>query len=161
MPGTFVSFAFLNPRLPLQGRFPMVSAFHLPPSTNTTKGSRGSAPAPRHTHGVRSELPVSSWSVSRSQQGRTKSPPCLSLARTDDTETVRFGHFVSFPPVSMIYQIKLQYGFLVDAPDQSTAYMKAVRALRDNPGSHISNVAEAPASKKKSMSLLMRIIKGV
>jgi hypothetical protein len=60
----------------------------------------------------------------------------------------------------MIYQIKLQYGFLVDATDQASAYSKAVKALRENPGSHISGVTQASAPKKK-MSLPMRIIKGV
>ena len=60
----------------------------------------------------------------------------------------------------MIYRIKLQYGFLVEAADQATAYAKAIKALRENPGSHISSVVPASAPKRKT-SLLMRIIKGV
>jgi hypothetical protein len=60
----------------------------------------------------------------------------------------------------MIYQIKLQYGFLVDATDQTDAYNKAVRMIRENTGSHISGVYQASAPRRKT-SLLMRIVKGV
>ena len=39
---------------------------------------------------------------------------------TDTTEHVRFGHFASFPLYPMIYQIKLQYGFIVEATNSDT-----------------------------------------
>ena len=60
----------------------------------------------------------------------------------------------------MIYQIKLQYAFYVDAPSEAVAYEKAVKALREQPGSHISKIAQAAAPKKKT-PFLMRVIKGV
>ena len=65
-----------------------------------------------------------------------------------------------FPHFNMIYQVKLQYGFVVDAADQATAHAMAVRALRENPSSHISGIKQASAPRRKT-SLLMRIIKGV
>lgn len=60
----------------------------------------------------------------------------------------------------MIYQIKLQYGFIVDAANQTDAFNKAVKMIRENPSSHISGVSQASAPKKKT-SLAMRIIKGI
>jgi hypothetical protein len=60
----------------------------------------------------------------------------------------------------MIYQIKLQYGFTVEAHDQATAYSKAVKSIQENPGMAIASVFQASAPKRK-MSLLMRLIKGV
>jgi len=60
----------------------------------------------------------------------------------------------------MIYQIKLQYGFMVDASNQTDAFNKAVRMIRENPSSFISGVVQASAPKRKT-SLVMRIVKGV
>ena len=59
----------------------------------------------------------------------------------------------------MIYQIKLQYGFVVEANDQAAAYSKAAQQLRDNPGMVIASVHQFAGAKRKT-SLLMRIIKG-
>jgi hypothetical protein len=59
----------------------------------------------------------------------------------------------------MIYQIKLQYGFMVEAEDKAAAYALAAKSLRENPGMAISSVFPAMNPKNKS-SLLMRIIKG-
>ena len=132
----------------------------LPPSTIASKGSRGRAPTPRHTRESRPEQPVSWWSVAHLSQGRTESPPCNSFIATDSSEPVRHGHFVSFPHFPMIYQIKLQYGFIVDATNQADALNKAVKMIRENPSSHISSVFQASAPRKRKRSLLMRILKG-
>lgn len=79
---------------------------------------------------------------------------------TDSSEPVRHGHFLSFPIFPMIYQIKLQYGFIVDATNQADALNKAVKMIRENPSSHISSVFQASAPRKRKRSLLMRIVKG-
>lgn len=60
----------------------------------------------------------------------------------------------------MIYQVKLQYGFIVEATNQTDAFNKAVKMVRDNPSSHISGIYQASGPKRKT-SLLMRIVKGV
>ena len=59
----------------------------------------------------------------------------------------------------MLYQIRLQYGFHVEASSNSEAFGKACRALRENPGSHIATVRQADAPRNKR-SLLRRIVTG-
>jgi hypothetical protein len=59
----------------------------------------------------------------------------------------------------MLYQIRLQYGFHVDAYDKTEAFRKACQALRDNPGSHIASVQQ-PDAPKGNRSLLKRLVTG-
>lgn len=59
----------------------------------------------------------------------------------------------------MLYYVRLQYGFHVDARDKSEAFAKASRALRENPGSHIASIRQ-PDAPRGSASLLKRIVTG-
>jgi hypothetical protein len=40
----------------------------------------------------------------------------------------------------MLYQIKLQYGFLIEAGSKEQAHQKAQRMLRESPESYISDI---------------------
>ncbi len=59
----------------------------------------------------------------------------------------------------MLYHVRLQYGIHVDASSKSEAFKLACRALRENPGSHISAVKQ-PDEPKGSRSVFKRIITG-
>ena len=59
----------------------------------------------------------------------------------------------------MIYQIKLQYGFLIDAGNSEEAYQKAVRRLRDTAEGFVSSVYPA-GQKKEKPGILRRIMTG-
>lgn len=47
----------------------------------------------------------------------------------------------------MLYHVKLQYGFHVEASTNAEAFNKACSALRDNPGSHIADIRQPDAPK--------------
>lgn len=59
----------------------------------------------------------------------------------------------------MLYHVRLQYGFHVDADNSTQAFRIATRALRDNPGSHIASIKQ-PAAPKGTPSLLKRLVTG-
>lgn len=59
----------------------------------------------------------------------------------------------------MLYQVRLQYAIHVEAADKRDAFNKACCALRDNPGSHISQVKQ-PDEPKSGTTLLKRLVKG-
>ena len=42
----------------------------------------------------------------------------------------------------MLYQVKLQYGFLVEASSREEAFQKAVRELKESPASHVADVRQ-------------------
>ncbi len=74
-------------------------------------------------------------------------------------EHVRFGHLLSFPLFIMIYEVKLQYSFLVEAADQSAAYSKAVESIRENPHVIINGIRQQ-STYKKPPSVLSSLIFG-
>jgi len=59
----------------------------------------------------------------------------------------------------MLYQVKLQYGCLIEASSRDEAYAKAIRLLRESPESYVSDVRQAGEPKKRS-SLMRRLITG-
>jgi hypothetical protein len=59
----------------------------------------------------------------------------------------------------MLYQVRLQYGFHVDAADTSEAFAKACHALRENPGSHIAAIRQ-PDAPKGNPGILKRLLTG-
>ncbi len=59
----------------------------------------------------------------------------------------------------MLYHVRLQYGFHVDADNSTQAFRIATRMLRDNPGSHIASVKQ-PSAPKGKRSLLKRLLTG-
>ncbi len=59
----------------------------------------------------------------------------------------------------MIYQIKLQYGFLIDAASAEDAFQKAIRRLRETPEGFVSGVYPA-GQKKEKPGILRRIVTG-
>lgn len=59
----------------------------------------------------------------------------------------------------MLYHVRLQYGFHVDAQDKAAAFAKASRALRENPGSHIASIKQ-PDAPKGNRSIIARLVTG-
>ena len=59
----------------------------------------------------------------------------------------------------MLYQVKLQYGFLVDAGSRDEAYAIAIRLLREAPQSYVSDIHQA-GEPKKPETFVHRIITG-
>ncbi len=59
----------------------------------------------------------------------------------------------------MLYHVRLQYGIHVDASSKTEAFQKACRALRENPGSHISAVKQ-PDEPKGKPGIIKRLIIG-
>lgn len=59
----------------------------------------------------------------------------------------------------MLYQVKLQYGCIIDAASRDEAYTKAVRLLRENPAAYISDVRQQ-GEPRGHRSLVMRLITG-
>ena len=59
----------------------------------------------------------------------------------------------------MLYHIKLQYGFHVEAANKSQAFAKACKHLRENPEALVSRVAQ-PDEPKGHPSLLKRLVTG-
>lgn len=59
----------------------------------------------------------------------------------------------------MLYQVKLQYGFLIDGSSRDEVYAKAVRLLRENPPVYISDVRQH-GEPKRDMSFVKRLITG-
>ena len=59
----------------------------------------------------------------------------------------------------MLYQVKLQYGYLIDAASRDEAYSKAIRLLRESPESYVSDVRQAGEPKQKA-SFMRRLITG-
>jgi hypothetical protein len=59
----------------------------------------------------------------------------------------------------MIFEVKLQYSFLVEANDQSSAYAKAIQTIRDNPHVVISGIRQSTTYRKRR-SLLSSIVWG-
>lgn len=58
----------------------------------------------------------------------------------------------------MLYQIRLQYGFMIEANSPDDAHQKAVCSLREAPESHISRVERANTPRKRS--IVKRIFTG-
>ncbi len=67
--------------------------------------------------------------------------------------------FINSPLTNMLYKVRLQYGFNVDASDKSAAFRIATRMLRDNPGAFVSQVEQAD-KPKGNPSLVKRVITG-
>ena len=59
----------------------------------------------------------------------------------------------------MLYQVKLQFGFLIDGSNRDEVYAKAVRPLRENPASYIADVRQH-GEPKGHPSLMKRLITG-
>ncbi len=59
----------------------------------------------------------------------------------------------------MLYHVRLQYGFYVDARDKTEAFTKASRALRENPGSHIASIKQ-PDAPKGNRGIIKRLVTG-
>ena len=59
----------------------------------------------------------------------------------------------------MLYQVKFQYGCLIEASSRDEAYAKAIRLIRESPESYVSDVRQAGESKKPE-SLIHRLIMG-
>ncbi len=59
----------------------------------------------------------------------------------------------------MLYHVKLQFGFHVEAADKAQAFAKASKHLRDNPKAHIVRVDRTDVVKGKR-SFLRRLITG-
>jgi hypothetical protein len=59
----------------------------------------------------------------------------------------------------MLYQVKLQYGCVIDASSRDEAYAKAIRLLRESPESYVSDVRQA-GEPKRPTSLMHRLITG-
>lgn len=59
----------------------------------------------------------------------------------------------------MLYHVKLQYGFHVEAATNAEAFNQACRALRENPGSHIADIRQ-PGSPKQDRPLWKRLVTG-
>src|SRR5262249_13986363 len=62
-------------------------------------------------------------------------------------------------PLPMLYQVKLQYGFVIDAASRDEAYTKALRLVRENPASYIADVRQH-GEPKGNPSLMKRLITG-
>lgn len=59
----------------------------------------------------------------------------------------------------MLYQVKLQYGCLIEAASRDEAYAKVIRLLRESPESYVSDVRQA-GEPKHQPSLMRRLITG-
>lgn len=59
----------------------------------------------------------------------------------------------------MLYHVKLQYGFVIDAASRDEAYAKGVRLVRENPAAYISDVRQH-GEPKGHPSFIKRIITG-
>lgn len=59
----------------------------------------------------------------------------------------------------MLYHVKLQYGFVVDAPSREVAHATAVRTMREAPASYIAEV-KPYGEPKEHPSLMKRLITG-
>lgn len=59
----------------------------------------------------------------------------------------------------MLYRVRLQYGFLIDATNRDEAFAKALRRLRDNSETAIADVHPANAAKT-SRPLWKRLLTG-
>ena len=67
-----------------------------------------------------------SWHGRSLRQGKTlRVPPCLRACGRAANQTARTGHFYSIPPNPMLYHVKLQYGFMVEAMSREDAFQKA------------------------------------
>ena len=71
--------------------------------------------------------------------------PCAS-------DVARTGHLYPLPHSSMLYRVRFQFGFLIDAASKDEAYAKALRKLRESPESAISGIQpEGEANVKRSL----------
>lgn len=59
----------------------------------------------------------------------------------------------------MLYRVRLQYGFHVEARNKSEAFAKACQSLRDNPGALVSSI-EQPDAPKGSPGIVKRLVTG-
>lgn len=59
----------------------------------------------------------------------------------------------------MLYHVKLQYGFVVDAPSRELAHATALRMMREAPASYIADVKNH-GEPKGHPSLMKRLITG-
>jgi len=133
-------------------------ACHLRPSPAKGAGAVPQHPATRARESVRA---VGLIVVGHPLVTRSYGVSTLQLAYRDRLNGDRPPWTLCIIPLFlMIYQIKLQYGFVVDATNQADALNKAVKMIRDNPSSHISSVFQASAPRKRKRSLLVRILKG-
>lgn len=68
-------------------------------------------------------------------------------------------HLIPSQSLCMMYQIKLQFGFVIDAGNSEEAFRKAVLRLRESPEAFVSGVYPA-GQKKEKPGLLRRIVTG-
>jgi hypothetical protein len=80
-------------------------------------------------------------------------------AAVSDPPGPETGRLYFLPNNPMLYQIKLQYGFIVDAGNRDEAYSKVIRRLRESPELFIADIRPAGESKNKP-SLMRRFITG-
>lgn len=59
----------------------------------------------------------------------------------------------------MLYQVKLQYGCMIEASSREEAYAQAIRMLREAPASYVADVRQA-GEPKKPVSIVRRLITG-
>jgi hypothetical protein len=59
----------------------------------------------------------------------------------------------------MLYRVRFQFGFVIDAASKDEAYAKALRRLRESPETAISGVQQEGETTVKR-SLLNRIVTG-
>lgn len=86
-------------------------------------------------------------------------PPCVRACGRVPPRWPRTGHLYLLPHFPMLYQVKFQYGCLIEASSRDEAYSKAIRLLRETPESYVSDVRQAGESKKP-VSLMRRLITG-
>ena len=59
----------------------------------------------------------------------------------------------------MLYQVRLQYGFMLEASSREEAFQKALRRLRESPESAVSDVHQAGQPRQKD-GLFKRLMTG-
>ena len=59
----------------------------------------------------------------------------------------------------MLYQVRLQYGFMLEASSRDEAFQKALRRLRESPESAVSDVHQAGQHRHKD-GLFKRLVTG-
>lgn len=59
----------------------------------------------------------------------------------------------------MLYRVRFQFGFVIDAPSKDAAYANALQRLRESPETAISGVQQEGETKEKR-SLLNRLVTG-
>jgi len=59
----------------------------------------------------------------------------------------------------MLYRVRLQYGFLIDATNRDEAYSTALHRLRENPETAISGI-QSDAMQRNTRPLWTRLLFG-